>query len=240
MGLLDRLRPSPLTNFEVTAGELTFAVQATEHLYDEARAAAIKYWEQVEAYVVRHSAFKTSLVPLPVAPDAPGLVRRIGESSEAAGVGPMTAVAGAVVEAIATDLKTMTSEVAVTADGESFVVGGRPKIFLVDPARRGSGGIGVRVDSRTAYSFYTSLGRIKSDPAIGKARAVAVLAERGGLGGAAGSAIGGAMHRSGDVDRAIEVARRLPGVLGAVVLAGEDRIGLWGDLQIVSAPGAER
>jgi ApbE superfamily uncharacterized protein (UPF0280 family) len=240
MGLLDRLRPSPLTTFEVSVGELTFAVQATDDLYDEARAAAIKYWEQVEAYVVRHSAFKTSLVPLPVSPDAPALIKSIGNACEAAGVGPMTALAGALVEAIAADLKVMTSEIAVTAEGESFVVGGRPKIFLVDPARRGSGGIGVRVDSHTTYSFYTSLGRIKSDPAIGKARAVAVLAERGGLGGAAGSAIGSAMHRTGDVDRAMEVARRLSGVFGAVVLAGEDRIGLWGDLHIVSAPGADR
>lgn len=236
MGLLDRIRSGPLVAFDVPVGNFRLHVQATVDLQDETRASALKHWEGVEVYLVRHSAFQTSYVPVPVSDDAPQVIRAMGEAAELTGVGPMVALPGALVEAVATDLALDTKEVIVSAEGDSFVIRDRPCTFVVEPREGPAGGIAIRVTFQEPYAFYSSTGRLRVDPVIGHARAVAVLAERGALADAVGSAMGSAMHRPQDVERALEIARRTPGVRGALLLV-EGRIGVWGELEIVT-PGA--
>lgn len=230
MGIIDRLRTERLLGFDVHVAGFRLEVRAAEDLRDEARASALRHWEQLEAFVVRHSSFKSAFVPFHVPDEAPPIVRAMGKASAAAGVGPMVTLPGALVEAVATDLSAVTRGVVVSAEGDTYAVGVGPRVFRVEPGAA----IGVSVRLPGPYAFYTSSGRSKVKPAIGKARVVAALARHGADADAAASAVGLALLGPGQMARALVAAGRIPGVLGAVLLA-EGRIGVWGGIEIVSA-----
>lgn len=228
------MRQGRLFPFEVRAGDLVLQIQAPEDLADHARASALGHWEQLEAYVVRNQSFRNSHVPFPVPDDAPFIVKSMGYASQAAGVGPLVTLPGALVEAVARDLLELTKEVIVSSEGDTFVMTDRARSYLVDPpSSPHRTGIAIRIRPQGPYAFFCSAGRVRIDPVIGHARVVAVVADHGAFADAAGSAMGSAMHRPHHVERALEVARMVSGVRGAVVLA-QGRIGVWGDIEIVA------
>jgi len=241
-GILDRLRSDSLAFFDLQVGTLQLRIGAVDNIRDQARIVALKHWEQLEAYVAGHSSFKTSFVPQPVGPGAPPLVRAMGDAAEAAGVGPMVTLPGAMVEAIARDLSEHAREIVVSTEGDTFSVHRRAQTFVVEPPM-GSGrpGVGVRVGSGGPFAFYASTGRTRSNPGIGHARVVAVLADHGAVADAAASAIGMAMLHVNHVERALSATLRLEpyGLRGVIILA-ESQIGVWGNMEIVHAPGRGR
>jgi uncharacterized protein len=238
-GILDRLRSDSLAFFDLQVGTLQLRVGAADNIRDQARIVALKHWEQLEAYVAGHSSFKTSFVPQPVGPGAPALVRSMGDAAEAAGVGPMVTLPGAMVEAIARDLSTQVREIVVSSEGDTFSVHRKAQIFVVEPPMgAGRPGIGVRIPPGRPCAFYASTGRTRMNPGIGHARVVAVLAEHGAVADAAASAVGMAMLHPSHVARALSAALRLKGLgLRGVVILAESRIGVWGEMEIVRAPG---
>jgi ApbE superfamily uncharacterized protein (UPF0280 family) len=60
-----------------------------------------------------------------------------------------------------------------------------------------------------------------------------VLARDGALADAVATALANRIHDECDVSRAIDAAKSLPGVLGAVVITG-DTLGAWGNVHLVS------
>lgn len=239
MGILDRLRPDTLGFFEVQVGSLYLRIGAADNLRDQARIIALKHWEQLEAYIAGHSSFKTSFVPLPVGNGAPAVVRAMASAAEAAGVGPMLTLPGAISEAVARDLSAFAKEVVVSTEGDTFAMHRRAQTFVVEPPMGpGRPGIGVRIGAGGPFAFYASTGRSRINPGIGHARVVAVLAEHGAVADAAASAIGLAMLRPTHVDRALAAAVRLEshGLRGVVIVA-ESQVGVWGAIEIVPAPG---
>jgi ApbE superfamily uncharacterized protein (UPF0280 family) len=242
MGLLDRLRSDALGWFDVQVGTLQLRIGAraadVDELRDEARIVAMRHWEQLEAYTAGHSAFKTSFVPLSVANGAPGVVRAMGAASEAAGVGPMLTLPGAIAEAVARELSTRARDVVVSTEGDTFAMHGRAQTFVVDAAGGPDRpGLAVRVKGGLPFAFFASTGRSRISPGIGHARVVAVLAEHGAVADAAASAIGMAMLHPTHVDRALAATLRLEslGLRGVVILAGS-QVGVWGSIEIVPAP----
>lgn len=241
VGLLDRLRSDALGFFDVQVGSLQLHIGvragAVDGLRDEARIVAMRHWEQLEAYIAGHSAFKTSFVPMPVGNGAPGVVRAMGAAAEAAGVGPILTLPGAMAEAVARDLSAHTRDVVVSTEGDTFAMHGRAQTFVVDPAGGpGHPGLGVRVSGGPPFAFFASTGRTRIGAGIGHARVVAVLADHGAVADAAASAIGLAMMHPTHVDRALLATRRLEGLglRGVVILAGS-QIGVWGGIEIVPA-----
>lgn len=242
MGILDRLRSDTLSYFELQVGALQMRVGTIDNVRDEARIIALKHWEQLEAYVAGHSAFKTSYVPQPVGAAAPTVVRAMGEAAEAAGVGPMLTMPGAMAEAVARDLSAHAREVVVSTEGDTFAMHRRPQTFVVEPPMGPDRpGVGVRIEAGGPFAFYASTGRARINPGIGHARVVAVLADHGAVADAAASAIGMAMLHPKHVDRALLATRRLEGrgLRGVVILAGS-QMGLWGDMEIVPVSGRLR
>ncbi len=239
MGILQRLRSDTLTFFELQVGTLQLRIGAVDNIRDQSRIIALKHWEQLEAYIAGHAAFKTSFVPQPVGPGAPKVVRAMGDAAEAAGVGPMLTLPGAMAEAVARDLSEYAREVIVSTEGDKFAMHRRPQTFVVEPPMgRGRPGIGVRIEAGGPFAFYASTGRTRINPGIGHARVVAVLAEHGAVADAAASAIGLAMLHPKHVDRALTAMLRLEGQgLRGVVILAESQTGVWGDIEIVPVAG---
>ncbi len=245
MGILDRLRSDSLASFDVHVGNLRLRIGslgADGNVRDHARIVALRHWEQLEAYLAGNSSFKTSFVPIQVGVGAPAVVRAMGAAAEAAGVGPMLTLPGAMAEAVARDLSAHAKGVVVSTEGDTFAMHRRAQTFMVEPPMgAGRPGIGVRIDAGGPFAFYASTGRTHINPGIGHARVVAVLADHGAVADAAASAIGMAMLKPTHVDRALAATLRLVGHgLRGVVILAESQIGLWGAMEVVPAPMPQR
>jgi hypothetical protein len=73
--------------FEIQVQDFTLRVTARDDVEEEARAAALSFWEQLQSYGLRHADFNSSKRPLRVvAADAPDIVKEVVAAASAAGV----------------------------------------------------------------------------------------------------------------------------------------------------------
>jgi ApbE superfamily uncharacterized protein (UPF0280 family) len=79
----------------------------------------------------------------------------------------------------------------------------------------------------------TSSGTLGHSLSLGKADAVCVVADSGALADAAATSIGNRIQSEADINTAITAGQRIAEIAGIVIIAGE-KIGVWGDLEIVS------
>ena len=78
----------------------------------------------------------------------------------------------------------------------------------------------------------TSSGTVGHSLSLGRADAVVVLSASTALADAAATAIGNVVIEKGDVETGISAGNKIAGVLGIVVIV-EEKIGLWGDVELV-------
>ncbi len=223
-----RLLRRKLRGFEVQVQDLVLHITAPEDALEEARAAALSFWEQLQAYSLQHPEFGTSKRPVDVPATAPALVREMARAAAAAGVGPMYAFRGAVTDQVGRFLARSLAEVAVSCGGDHFVLARRrmkltvhrgpagPIAVVVTPRR---GGIGV--------STTTGLGPVPGPDGL------AVVATSCMLADAAAAGVQALLPREGGLAAALRYLREVPGVLGGILIQGE-QIGLAGGVEIAA------
>ena len=79
----------------------------------------------------------------------------------------------------------------------------------------------------------TSSGRVGHSTSFGKADSVTVLARNGALADAVATALTNRIQSPEDIERAIEAARNIIGILG-VVATIDGSIGAWGNVKLVA------
>lgn len=99
------------TNLRISCAEFGLVTQA---IVDERR--------QLERYIARHPAFRTSMTPLPLLDGMPESARRMAAAAELVGVGPMAAVAGTLAQ--------IGAEAAMTAGCAEAIVENGGDIYL--------------------------------------------------------------------------------------------------------------
>ncbi len=224
-----------LTAFEVRVRETDLQILASADLSEAATNLVFQYRGQLENYIATHPAFLSSLAPLPVDPLAPPIVKAMQRAAEPAGVGPMAAVAGAVAEFVGRDLIAHHGGEVVVENGgdiylhraEDCVVG----IFAgTSPL---SNRVGIRLAAeRMPIGVCTSSGRIGHSLSLGKADAVTAVAASTLLADAAATRLGNEVKQGSDIERALAIARTIPGLAGAVIIH-QDRLGAWGEVELV-------
>jgi ApbE superfamily uncharacterized protein (UPF0280 family) len=160
------------------------------------------------------------------------------KAGELAGVGPMAAIAGAIAEQVGLGLLELTDQVIIENGGDVFIktnssvtVG----IFAGDSPL--SSRIGIRMKSRPGpCAVCTSSGTIGHSLSLGNADAVCVVADSCPVADAAATAIGNRVDSAADIATAIEAGKGIEEIRGMVVIVGE-KIGIWGDLEVVSPAG---
>ncbi len=222
--------------FHVRYRETDLWIRARQSLEDQALDAVLKYRRQIEDTISGSPEFLHSLTPLGDQPLAPAIVRRMLRAARAAGVGPMAAVAGAIAQAVAEDLRAHTPALIIENGGDCFLdiqetvtVGVYPgaaspfrnRLALVFAAHR------------FPLAICTSSGTIGHSLSFGKADAVTVVARDGALADAAATAVGNLVKTRKDVAPALDAARSIEGIEGALVVMG-DKLGVWGDLELAS------
>ena len=210
-------------------------VTGPPELYEEARAAGMQFWEQLQSYAIRNPMFQNSKRPIYVPQDAPRMIQRMAELSMRAGVGPIFTFRGALTEYVGRIVARSVDELFVTCGPDHFVVAKRrarlPVHRAADP---GGGGLAVVVKPELGpHGVHSSIGSGQGDDASDDGVVVVatscILADAAAAGAGAILAKGG----RGSLRAALSYLRGLEGVHGGIVLRGE-RIGVAGGLELAA------
>jgi ApbE superfamily uncharacterized protein (UPF0280 family) len=222
-----------LVSFEVRVEETDLWLAAESDLTPPAEEAVRRYRAHIADYISDHPDFRTSLRPLPVDNDAPEIVRVMAQAGEAAGVGPMAAVAGAIAEFVGRELQPLSAQVIVENGGDIYLATREARtIGIYAGASPLSGRVGLTIAAdRMPLGVCTSSGRVGPSLSLGFADAVTAVAPSTPLADAAATALGNLVKRPEDIESALVAAAAIPGLTGAVIIIG-DRLGAWGNLEL--------
>jgi hypothetical protein len=217
----------------VVVQQTDLGLYSTRPVAAAAKEAVIAQRAQLEAYIRNHPDFLHRLTPLPIDPLAPPIVRHMLQAAQAAQVGPMAAVAGALAEQVGRELMPLSDEIIVENGGDIFLRIGRPVTMAVFAGSSPlSLKIGLRVTPESGVkAVCTSSGTVGHSLSFGRADAACVLGHDCALADAAATALGNRVRAPGDIQAAIRWAQGIAGLLGVLIVVGE-KMGAWGALEV--------
>ena len=218
---------------DVPVQDMVLRITGVDDLYEEARAAGMQFWEQIQSHAIRQPAFRSSKRPLPVPETAPAIVREMAEMAARAGVGPMFTFQGALIEYVGRALARFASDIAVSCGGDHYVVARKRARLSVHPASSAARtGLAVIVRPELGpHGIYTSLGRSYAPSEASEG--IAVVAGSCILADAAAAGASAILARPQSLQVALAYLQSLRGVHGGVVIRG-DRIGVAGALELAA------
>ncbi len=228
--------PGGLQSFQITVRETDLHILAPVDLREEATNLVVQYRNQLENYLSRCPAFVDALTPLSDDPTAVPLVRDMLQAGQAAGVGPMAAVAGVIAEYVGRGLLKGEgcSEVVVENGGDIFMKRGRESIVAIFAGESPlSYRLGLKVPAGDMpVGICTSSGTVGHSLSLGQADSVTVVARSTALADAAATRLGNEVGRGGDLGRALALAPGIGGLTGVMIVIGEE-LGAWGRIELV-------
>jgi hypothetical protein len=158
----------------------------------------------------------------------------MGEAAQAASVGPMAAVAGAIAEALGEEMNKYCKEIIIENGGDIYIKSSEKRIIGIFASKsRFSCQIGLEITgNETPLGLCTSSGTIGSSISLGKADAVVIKANTASLADAAATATANIIKTSQDLKPAIEFANKIAGITGVVAIKG-NLLAAWGNIKII-------
>jgi hypothetical protein len=227
------VKDKDLISFNVVVKETDLCIRAASNLKRKALKLVVKYRDMLERYIERHPLFLTSLEPVIVEDDVPRIVREMAEAARKAGVGPMAAVAGAIAEFVGNELLAFSPEIIIENGGDIYIKSLKKRLIGIYAGKSPlTGKIAVEINGQdTPMGICTSSGTVGHSLSFGKADAAIVLSPSATLADAAATAIGNVIVQSSDIPKGIELAQRIDGVTGVIIIK-DDQMGLWGEVKI--------
>lgn len=230
------VNPGALVSCQVQVRETDLHILAPLDLTTAAKDLVLQYRNQLENYIRHCPSFKSSLVPLTMDLLAPPIIKEMLKAAEAAEVGPLAAVAGAIAEFVGRDLLAMghLDEIMVENGGDIFLQRQTDcviAIFAGPSPLSNKVGIKVAVE-KMPLGICTSSATVGHSLSLGQADAVTVLAAATALADAAATRIGNEVKEKHPLDEALSSASQIPGIKGAVIIRGLE-IGAWGEIELV-------
>jgi len=224
-----------LVSFTVMVQETDLFIRAASNLSSKATKLVEKYRRSLESYIERHTDFLTSLEPIKVNGNAPLIVKAMANASARVNVGPMAAVAGAIAEFVGKELLDYTPEIIIENGGDIFIKSLKKRVIGIYAGDSPlTGKIGLEIEAaETPLGVCTSSGTVGHSLSFGKTDATIVLAKSAAMADAAATALGNVVKQPGDIETALEFAKSISDIKGAVVILG-DKMGVWGDVKIIS------
>jgi ApbE superfamily uncharacterized protein (UPF0280 family) len=227
-----------LSVFQVVVKETDLHIQADQPLETAAKDSILRHREILENYIQMYPNFATTLRPWPEEGPRPFLIDEMIRAGRRAGVGPMAAVAGAIAACVGGDLLMHSKEVIVENGGDVFIKTSEP---LTVGIYAGDSELSLKMGLRAGggdspMAICTSSGTVGHSHSFGLADAVCVVSASCALADAAATAIGNHVGGARDIKSAIGWGRRIQGIQGIIIIAGE-KMGVWGELELVSLSG---
>jgi ApbE superfamily uncharacterized protein (UPF0280 family) len=230
----DFIQKDHLVSFQVIVKETDLWICADRLLEDEAKEAVLTIRGYLESYIERYPMFLTTLAPWRVPGPAPRIVAEMANAGASACVGPMAAVAGAVAEAVGRELLKNSNEVIVENGGDIFIKLNTP--FTCGIAAGSSPlsmRFGLRLDAgKEPFGICTSSATVGHSLSFGKADAACVVSPSCAVADAAATAICNQVGSEKEIQTAINAGKLIDGVTAIVVIMG-DKVGFWGDMELV-------
>jgi len=229
------IETAQLQAYRVVVKETDLMVYSETKLVNETKELVLEQRGYVEAFINSHPEFATALVPWPYDGPAPGIIVNMLNAARNAGVGPMAAIAGAIAEQVGHGLLNRTNQVMVENGGDVYI---KMSSSVTVGIFAGKSPLSLRVGLRLKtdlkpQAVCTSSGSIGHSLSFGKADAVCVVADSCANADAAATAIGNLIKSPADIESAIRAGRNMGELSGIVVILGE-KMGMWGDLEVVS------
>lgn len=222
-------------SFTIQVKESDLWIRARKDLSIEGYERLFQYRHSLEVYIQQHPEFKDSLEPLSFDPLAPPIVQTMLQAGQAAGVGPMAAVAGAIAMYVGQDLLALSPDVIIENGGDLFVLSHDPLIVGIYAGESPlSERLGIQLPpSDRSVGLCTSSATVGPSLSFGRADAVTVLSPSAALSDAVATGVGNQVQSKNDIQPALEWAQTIPKVEGVLIIIGE-QMGVWGKMELVS------
>ena len=224
-----------LQAYRVVVKETDLMVYTATEMAAEVKELVLEHRGYVENFIQSHPEFATTLTPWADPGPVPAIVGNMVKAARNAAVGPMAAIAGAIAEQVGRGLLKSTEAVIVENGGDVFVKTISPVTVGIYAGKSPlSMQIGLKLKTELEpLAVCTSSGTIGHSLSRGQADAVCVVAGDCSIADAAATAIGNFVNSPADIEGAIEIGRQMQDLNGILVIIG-DKMGMWGDLEVVS------
>jgi ApbE superfamily uncharacterized protein (UPF0280 family) len=193
------------------------------------------YRSVLEEHIAVFPEFRDSLVPVMAPAGVHPMLRDMYEAAQAAGTGPMSAVAGAIAQYTANDLISRfgLSEVIVENGGDIFLKLTAPTTVAVFAGTSPlSDKLGLVISpEETPLSVCCSSGTVGHSLSFGIADACMIACRSGALADAYATAFCNEVKNSDQVQQVTEMALKKTEIMSVVIIAG-DKVGLGGSIEV--------
>jgi len=222
-------------SFNVKLHTTDLFITADRDLYEAAYNTLSTVRQQLDAHISENREFLYSLNPVRFSGNTQVIAEEMYRASEAAGVGPMAAVAGAVAESVGRSLLEFSGEVIVENGGDIWLKINSPAI------------IGVYVNNihfadklwlklnpeNTPCSVCTSTSKLGHSLSFGKADSATIIAASGALADAVATGACNMVQKEEDLSAALEYAMSIDGVTGCMIVF-RDKLAVQGNIEFGS------
>lgn len=228
-----------LVDMQVKVKETDLHIQADKDVQRRVEELVLECRLHLEEYIVRYPDFLMSLHPLPKDFTAPPIIKQMFDAGRRAGVGPMAAVAGGVAEYVGTKLiADGVQEIIIENGGDIFISRTETtRVSIFAGTSPLSCKVGLDICPPMPWGVCTSSGTVGHSLSMGEADSVTVVAKSTYLADAAatrlGNEVGNGPDQKKNVAMALELARSIEGIQGAVVICGE-AMGAVGEITLVN------
>ena len=182
---------------------------------------------QMDAYLLMDPQYKTALTPYDAGLEAPNILKEMSRVSHKTGIGPMSAVAGAVAKKVAEFLGTQ--EVIVENGGDIYAQAASDMDISVFAGQSPlSEKIGLHIPAADfPLGICTSSGTIGPSLSLGRADAVMIVCKDVLLADSYATAMANRIKTVNDLQSVIDRISDLPDILGAIAVK-DDRMAITG------------
>jgi ApbE superfamily uncharacterized protein (UPF0280 family) len=222
-----------LSVFNVTVKETDLFISADSNLSSIALTSVHRLRLGLETYIANRPEFLTAMDPVCYDEWAPEIVRNMMWASAKAGVGPMAAVAGAIVDEVARDLLPYTRNLIIENGGDIYINLSKDScigLFSGNSSLNNHVFIKIRKEEMP-LGVCTSSGTIGHSISLGCADACCVKSKSSALADAAATAVGNLVQSKQDIQKALKSGMEIDGALGIVIVVG-DYLGVIGDMEL--------
>jgi len=213
------------TDIRITANKAVDKAFAQERIN-------IYRWD-IERYIDKDHHFLTALKPLPVELSAPLIIKEMADKSKKANVGPMSTVAGAICEFLGRDLlQKGYKDVIIENGGDVFLKTRKARLIGIYSGRSKLwDNLCLKIKPKdTPLGICTSSGTIGHSLSFGQADSVVILSKSTSLADAVATATCNRINFKQDLQKALDFARKIEGVLGAVIILKNNLVS-WGKVE---------
>lgn len=186
---------------------------------------------QMDAYLLMDPQYKTALTPYDAGLEAPNILKEMSRVSHKTGIGPMSAVAGAVAKKVAEFLGTQ--EVIVENGGDIYAQAASDMDISVFAGQSPlSEKIGLHIPAAEfPLGICTSSGTVGPSLSMGRADAVMIVCRDVLLADSYATAMANRIKTVNDLQSVIDRISALPEILGAIAVK-DDRMAITGRFEL--------